>query len=178
MGGAGAQENDQDSGAISWGDLLGPSLIGVPLMVSYERHWTCQRLRYQVLLNALRLFRRDSDLMRRAAVALAGPLPEHFRLSGALHLRLVDQRGESAVSRANVAVSTEEGDLQQLLGQVWEACPKESAADRARWLGACSRLAGSADAAGAVDLPERFFGTSLGCDKNLKIGTCLRRVFC
>jgi hypothetical protein len=52
------------SSTPDWGDLLGPSLVGVPILVSYEKHWACSRLRYQVMLNVLRLFRPDSDIIR------------------------------------------------------------------------------------------------------------------
>lgn len=161
-------------------------MVGVPLLVSYEQHWACSRLRYQVLLNALRLFRPDCALMRRAAVALSGPIPEHVRLSSLLDLRLVDARGASAISRADVSRSAEDFDFMRHLGLVWDSAPsnpaatgegqERGAAERAGWLSALSALSKRAGG-DAGDLVERFFGTSLGCDRQLKIGESRRFLF-
>jgi hypothetical protein len=170
------------SSTPDWGDLLGPSLVGVPILVSYEKHWACSRLRYQVMLNVLRLFRPDSDIIRKAAVALAGPIPEHVRLSNLLDLRLVDQRGASKISRAQVSQSAEDADLLRHLGQVWDSATEHlpglqgPPASRRSWLAACNALVEGTvtpDEQGhrdTGDLVERFFGTAVGCDKQLNIG--------
>lgn len=171
-----AGDYDREQGP-DWGDLLCPGLVGVPLLVSYDRKWVCSRLRYQVLLNVLRLFRRDSPLLRRAGGC---EIAELMQLSGVLELRLVDAHGESLVrpSTDAGAETAEAGDsaggknpFVQRIRELWaSAAPTD--VDQGDWMRAVAQLAardgGSEDAQGLV---ERLFGTPLSGDKQLKIGT-------
>lgn len=95
--GNGSTEDSPSSGA-DWKSLLRTSQAGLPLLLSYESSWSCSRLRYQVLLNALRLFRPGSALLQRAEKAFANGargLLEQFQLSDTLDLRFVDAQGTS-----------------------------------------------------------------------------------
>ena len=84
-----------------WKSLLQPTLLGLPLLISYDSSWACSRLRYQIFLNALRLFTPGCELLNKADQALAGgaaSIVPQFMLSAQLELRLVDQHGTSASS--------------------------------------------------------------------------------
>ncbi len=96
--GSSSHSNDRP---YEWKSLLQPTLCGLPLLISYDSSWACSRLRYQIFLNALRLFTPGCDLLSRADKALAGgaaSIVPQFLLSAQLDLRLVDQHGTSAPS--------------------------------------------------------------------------------
>jgi len=104
--GSSSHPNDRP---YEWKSLLQPTLCGLPLLVSYDSSWACSRLRYQIFLNALRLFTPGCDLLSRADKALAGgaaSIVPQFLLSAQLDLRLVDQHGTSAPSPFQPADAT------------------------------------------------------------------------
>jgi hypothetical protein len=154
---------------------LNPGLVGVPLLVSYEQKWVCGRLRYQVLLNALRLFRRDSPLLRKAG---AGEIAALMQLSNGLDLRLVDAHGGS-VARSAAVGPEGDAELARRLCAVWDdAHPGSSGQqgdDRTEWLRAAAGLA-ERDQLPLADLTTRLFGTPLSSDKQLKIGASYRYI--
>lgn len=84
-----------------WKSLLQPTLLGLPLLVSYDSSWACSRLRYQIFLNSLRLFAPGCEQLSKAEKALTGGAANfvaQFLLSAQLEVRLVDQHGTSAPS--------------------------------------------------------------------------------
>lgn len=93
--------NPHNQRPYEWKSLLQPTLLGLPLLISYDSSWACSRLRYQIFLNALRLFTPGCELLNKADKALAGgaaSIVPQFLLSAQLELRLVDQHGTSASS--------------------------------------------------------------------------------
>lgn len=89
------------SSSHEWKSLLQPTLLGLPLLVSYDSSWACSRLRYQIFLNSLRLFAPGCEQLSRAEKALTGGAANfvaQFLLSAQLEVRLVDQHGTSAPS--------------------------------------------------------------------------------
>lgn len=84
---------------LEWKSLLRTNLVGLPILLSYDSKWTCTRLRYQVLMNTVRLFKSDSVFLRDAERVFANGargLLEQFAMSDSLDLRLVDSQGTSS----------------------------------------------------------------------------------
>ena len=158
-----------------------PSLVGVPLLVSYEKQWSCCRLRYQIFLNSLRLFKRDCDFLRKASAVLSGPIPVHVDFSNSLDIRLVDPRGVSLVSRVSSSgiggLTEGSDDYVQHLSKVWDSNISSvgDAQRKQERLDMCVKLANTTMQGGGVSVGvdrkvESLFGSSLAIDRQLLIG--------
>ena len=85
-----------------WNTLIRTRLVGIPFLISYDKGWSCSRLRYQIWLNLLRFLDPSSYMLKDAEQALCGeyppPLVRLFQLSNQINLRLVDSKGNSLQS--------------------------------------------------------------------------------
>ena len=104
--------------AHDWKSLLRTAQVGLPMLLSYDSKWTCSRLRYQVLLNCLRLFRPGCEYLRRAEEVFArgsSSLMEQFQMSDLLDLRLVDAQGTSVQTAVPTPAATVQGEMHFML---------------------------------------------------------------
>ena len=170
-----------------WSDLIDCSLVGIPILVSYEKHWACSRLRYQVLLNSLRFFRCESEFYKKAAIALSASIPAQFQLSNDLDLRLADLHGGCMQSRIVLTTSSSsstENDssiklFEEYIHSIWESSSLTASGlsalseSKRQWLQHCTVLLEQSLTTGTVNadtLLTRCFGSALPSDKNILIG--------
>ena len=176
-----------DQSINDWSDLIDCSLVGVPILVSYEKHWACSRLRYQVLLNSLRFFRCESEFYKKAAIALSASIPAQFQLSNDLDLRLADLHGGCMQSRIVLTTSSgssTENDssiklFEEYIHSIWESSSLAASGlsalseSKRQWLQHCTVLLEQSLTTGTVNadtLLTRCFGSALPSDKNIVIG--------